>query len=400
MVGPLEAIALVAASLTVCACVQATMFAVNLKRYRTPRFGPVGNTRVDVLIPTRDEESNIRQCVESVLASEDVDVRVIVGDGDSADRTVRIVWSMCAQDSRVQLIHTGEAPSGWNPRVYSCWQMANASTAPVMLFLHADVRLDPWALARCLAALKAKDTKLISGFPRLQVRGWLGKLVLPLVQFEMLTFLPLGRVRKTTKPRYAAGSGQFLIVDREAYFGSGGHEAIRETMHDGVLLPRTFREHGYPTDVVDVTRLAAVHSNKPARTVWKDLAKNATEGMAAPGRIVPLTLLMLLGQVFPLFLVAAWVFVCASVLAAGATFDGVLSAIAITMILGIGIMAALVPRLLAASRFKQSTLSAWLHPIGVLVLLMVQWYAYVRERLGKPINAQTREYTYEREEIA
>ena len=76
-------------------------------------------------------------------------------------------------------------------------------------------------------------------------------------------------------------------------------------MHDGLLLPRLFRKHGYRTDLADLTALAAVRMYTTAAQVWQGLAKNATEGVAAPARIVPISLLLLLGQVIP-YATAAW----------------------------------------------------------------------------------------------
>ena len=40
--------------------------------------------------------------------------------------------------------------------------------------------------------------------------------------------------------------------------------------------------------------------------VWNGLAKNATEGIATPARIAPFTVMLVLGQIFPVFLAAAW----------------------------------------------------------------------------------------------
>ena len=39
-----------------------------------------------------------------------------------------------------------------------------------------------------------------------------------------------------------------------------------------------------------------------AAEVWRGLTKNATEGMAAPARILPFTFLLFCGQILPLLL--------------------------------------------------------------------------------------------------
>jgi hypothetical protein len=83
------------------------------------------------------------------------------------------------------------------------------------------------------------------------------------------------------------------MVRREAYRKTGGHAQIRTTMHDGLLLPQLFRRHGLRTDIADLTHLATCRMYHNASEVWQGLAKNATEGMAAPARILPFTFLLL-----------------------------------------------------------------------------------------------------------
>ena len=146
---------------------------------------------------------------------------------------------------------------------------------------------------------------LVSGFPRQATETWMEWMLLPLIHFVLLGFLPLDRMRKGTDPAFAAGCGQFLMVTREAYVASGGHAEIRATMHDGLLLPRLLRQKGFRTDLADLTGLATCRMYRSAGEVWRGLAKNATEGIAAPARILPISALLFLGQVAP-FLLLAW----------------------------------------------------------------------------------------------
>jgi hypothetical protein len=200
-------------------------------------------------------------------------------------------------------------------------------------------------------------------------------------------------MRRTTNPTYAAGCGQFLLVEREAYIASGGHSAIRETRHDGLRLPQLFRRHGYRTDLVDLTALAEVRMYDSTRAVWMGLAKNATEGLASPARIVPFTVLLVLGQVLPLFAAIGWITFCASFLLAGARFDQPLLAAAVSAAIALTLFASYLPRLLAVRRFRQPPLSALLHPLGVLLLLVVQWYALSRQLLRRPVAWRARSYS-------
>ena len=165
----------VAAMMAVSAVVPAVLFALNLRRYRLPKFGAEYKAPVAVLIPARDEEKNIRACLESVLASREVDLEVFVLDDDSADRTVNIVLDVAGRDSRVKLLQSSRLPSGWTGKQYACWQLASATETPAMLFMDADVRVKPWAIARTVAALRKKKVQLLSGFPRPVATGVFGQ---------------------------------------------------------------------------------------------------------------------------------------------------------------------------------------------------------------------------------
>ena len=96
-------------------------------------------------------------------------------------------------------------------------------------------------------------------------------------------------MRRSRHPAYGAGCGQLFLARREAYETAGGHAAIRATLHDGVKLPRAFRAAGLRTDLFDATDVASCRMYRNAGEVWRGLAKNATEGLAAPGKIVPAT---------------------------------------------------------------------------------------------------------------
>ena len=375
------------------AAVPALMFVWNLRWYRAPGVGLVEDVRVAVLIPARNEERNIGACVESVLAGRGVEVEVLVLDDASTDGTAEVVREIGLRDARVRLVEARELPGGWNGKQHACWVLAQESDAPLMLFLDADVRVAPDAVARCVREMRVRGVALLSGFPRQVLGGWVERMLLPLIHFVLLGLLPMGRMQKTTKVAYAAGCGQFFLAEREAYFACGGHAAIRDTRHDGLRLPRLFREHGRRTDLVDLTELAEVRMYESAGQVWMGLAKNATEGLGSPGRIVPVSALLLMGQVLPVVAAALWIAFCVSDAVVGATFDDARAAVMVSWLLGIAVVGSYLPRVIAVRRFKQPWVSAVLHPLGILMLLGVQWYALARQVLGRPVEWRARSYS-------
>lgn len=386
--------------MVLCAVLPAALFCINLRRFRPPTTARPDDTfSISVLIPARNEEANIGEALRHVLQSRNAALEVLVLDDASTDRTAEIVRGIAATDTRVRLLQGTGLPPGWNGKQHACWRLAEASTQPTLAFLDADVRVAPDLLARMTAFRAHTGTGLVSGFPRLVTVTWLEKLLLPLIHFVLLAFLPMRAMRQHTWPSAAAGCGQFLLADREAYFSAGGHNSIRETMHDGLLLPRVFRRKGYKTDIADITDLASVRMYDSATTVWLGLAKNATEGIATPGKIVPLSLLLLVGQVLPALTVALMVLTSAFMLIAGGALGmdvHIAHPHTAALMLGLlltALVGSYVPRLLAAVRFQQPLSSALLHPLGILLLLSVQWYALTRKLIGKPVGWRQRTYS-------
>lgn len=354
-----------------CALIPALVFFRNLPLFAAPP--PALDDRrpaVSVLIPARDEEATITAAVESALASRGVEVEVVVLDDGSRDHTAALVTALAADDPRVLLKTGPPLAAGWCGKQNACAALAQHARHPVFVFMDADVRLAPDGLARSVSFLEASGAGLVSGFPHQETGTFLERLLLPLIHFVLLGFLPIARMRRSTHPAYGAGCGQLFLARRDAYEQSGGHRAIRAAIHDGLALPRTFRKAGIATDLFDATGVAACRMYHSAGEVWRGLRKNAVEALAAPAKILPVTALLLAGQVLPPLLLLLAL--------AGAVPSSTLWA-AVP-----GTLALYAPRLIAVRRFRQPLGSALLHPLGILVFLAIQWAALDRRLLGRP----------------
>jgi hypothetical protein len=306
-----------------------------------------------------------------VLASTGVNLELVILDDGSTDRTAEIVREIASTDPRLRLVAGKPLPAGWCGKQHACWQLARAATHDTWVFLDVDVSPRPDAVARAVACLDASGAGLVSGFPRQRTACLLDWLLLPLIHFILLGFLPLARSRRNNSPGMAAGCGQFFVTRRGDYERAGGHEAIRASLHDGVKLPRAYRRAGLKTDIFDATDTATCRMYERNADVWRGLSKNATEGIGSPATILPFTILLAGGQILPLMLVAGGL----------ATGFVAWPPWAIPVALGAAALAWL-PRLIEARRFRQSIVSAIVHPLAVAVFLAIQWVALVRKSLG------------------
>ena len=365
---------LLALGALVLASIPASMVAINLflfQRAPAPRQTD-RSKRLSLLFPARNEDDSIRRVLETACRADDPELEILVMDDHSEDATAAEVTAVARTDSRVRLLIAPALEVGWNGKQHACARLAEAASGELLVFVDADVDLEPDAVARIRAELDRRDADLVSGFPRQLTGSFLERLLIPLIHFVLLGFLPLLGMRRSPKPAFAAGCGQLMAVRREAYERAGGHRSIRGSRHDGLALPRALRRSGARTDIFDAGDLASCRMYETAGQVWRGLAKNATEGMATPGGILPWTLLLLGGQVAPVVLL---ILALASDSAAAAIG---LAATAATL--------GYLTRGLLAWRFDQSWLGVLLHPLGVALLVAIQWYALGRELSGRPVE--------------
>lgn len=367
-----------AAAALVAAAVPAVLFLANTRLYRPPPAPSADEprSRISVLIPARNEERTIRASVEAALASRGAEVEVVVLDDQSADATAAIVRELSDRDRRVRLIPGPPLPDGWCGKQHACWVLSRAAAYDLLLFLDADVRLAPDGVARLAAFLRRSGAELVSGVPLQETGTFAERLVIPLIHFVLLAFLPIGWMRASRAPAYGAGCGQLFLARKAGYDLAGGHAAIRETLHDGVRLPRQFRRAGLPTDLCDATAVARCRMYRGGRELWSGLAKNATEGLGSPTVIVPATALLLLGQVLPVIVLGVSLVVSPQVVLPAAA----------------AVACSYFPRLVGVVRFGQPVWSALLHPVGVLVLLVIQWCSLLAQFLGRPRGWKGRTY--------
>ena len=377
---------LVVAVLCLClASLPAAMFLANRRRYRPLPLLTEETARlpaVSVLVPARNEERVLAAALAAISESRAVDFEVLVGDDHSTDRTAQIVLEAAQHDPRTRLIQIPDLPAGWCGKQHACWTLAQAARHELLVFLDADVRLEPDTLARLAQYMARQPVALASGFPRQETGTFLERLLIPLIHFLLLGYLPMGRMRRyATSPAYAAGCGQLFIARRDDYLKMGGHAAIRTSLHDGIKLPRAFRAAGLATDLFDATDLATCRMYTRGSDVWMGFAKNATEGIASSLlSLLVWTVLLGLGHVAPLvMLLVALNFWDWSAEPAAGVF-------AAALVVGY------IPRLLGVRWFRQSKLGAALHPLGIATLLALQWFAWTRQKLGYAPGWKGRSY--------
>lgn len=306
-----------------------------LNRWRPPPPRPL-EVPVSVLVPARDEAHRIGGLLDTLPRH----VEVLVLDDGSTDATADLVRSR-----GFPVLPGQPLPPGWLGKPWACQQLADAATGEVLLFVDADVVLAPGAVEAAVAALDGLD--LVSPYPR-QLADGPARLVQPLLQWSILTFLPLPLARRSSRPSLSAANGQLLAVRRAAYDRAGGHAAVREQVVEDVALLRAVKRAGGRGGVVDGTALATTRMYGS----WRDLVEGYGKSLHTVPAAVPVGLLVL--YVLPWFSrrPAARIACAAGILGRAATArrtgspvaDSVAHPVSVVLLCGLWLRSRLVPR--------------------------------------------------------
>jgi hypothetical protein len=304
---------------------------------------------------------------------------VIVIDDGSTDRTAAILAALAARRPALRVVAGEPLPTGWAGKSWACWQAASRhARAPWLLFIDADVRLQPGAVARLLAAARREEVTFLSGFPQ-QVTGTAGEaLIVPLIHLVLLAFLPMRLVRRTPQPALSAGCGQLMLVERAAYLGAGGHAAVRATLHDGIKLARRMKAAGAAIGLVDATDLARCRMYAGFAATWRGFSRNAYEALGSPPAL--LTMVALNSTLFVLPFVALPWTLAVEGLSPGALVWAAAAGVVLTV------------RARLAARFGAPRWTVAATPLAVLLMLGIQLHSFVNHCLRRPVVWRARAY--------
>lgn len=249
---------------------------------------PAQRPKLSILIPARNEAAVINQTIRTLLKQSYTNFELILLDDQSDDGTGAIAQQSAGGDDRFSLLSGAPLPPGWLGKNWACHQLSQAATGDYLLFADADVRWSSTALAALLALAQSSQADLLTVWPTQHTESWAERLVVPLMSFAILCYLPILPVHHTNWPAFAAANGQCLLFRREAYEQVGGHTAVHNNVIEDVALAKTIKVHGLRLQMADGNKLVSCRMYQNWPEVKAGFAKNI---LAGHGGNVPFLLL-------------------------------------------------------------------------------------------------------------
>ena len=246
---------------------------------------------ITIIIPARDEETNIGPCLRSLLAQDYPHnrLRILVVDDHSADATVVIVRELAERHPLISLIQTPSLPPRWTGKSHACWIGARSAVPQTewLCFIDADVTAQAGALSSAVQAACTQHLDLLSLAPRQELRSFAERLILP-CGLILLSFLQDLRQAQARSGHDVTATGQFMLVRRGGYEAVGGHAAVCRAICEDLEFARRLKQSGRSVLLMGGEQFLSARMYTGWRTLWPGLAKNLVDTLG--GQTATLTL--------------------------------------------------------------------------------------------------------------
>lgn len=200
-------------------------------------------SKISILIPARNEEKNLPPLLTDLQKMTYPNLEIIVFDDQSVDDTAGIIQKYVNSDNRFQIIRSNHLPEGWLGKNYACHQLAKKAIGEYFLFIDADVRISGNIIHKTLQRAKERRLDLLTIFPKQIIKSPGELTTVPLMNYILLSLLPLFLVHRTWIPSLAAANGQFMLFKASTYNRAKPHQIMKNSLVEDIQIARFFKKN-------------------------------------------------------------------------------------------------------------------------------------------------------------
>jgi glycosyltransferase involved in cell wall biosynthesis len=327
---------------------------INAQSIRIPRNGRDLSASVAVLLPVRNEATNIVELVDSLKAQTGIsDLKFYFLDDNSEDETLELLKREVAGDKRFSVTSGQPLPEGWLGKPWALEQLRSKVKADYIVNIDADVRLVPRAICAAINLLIDQKLDFVSPYPKQIAKSFGERMIQPLLQWSWLSTVPLRIAEKSGRTSLAVANGQFFAVRESSLAAVAGYSASQTAVLDDMELARTLLRNGFKGCVADGSHIATCHMYNS----WAEVKAGYGKSLWAA-----------FGSKFGSFVAIAFLFL-----------TGILPLLGVIAGFTAGFYAlefVIISRMIAARVSGGRFLDAFLHPISTLLLIYLIIYSW------------------------
>jgi chlorobactene glucosyltransferase len=233
---------------------------------------------VSVIVPARDEEQRVGNCLKAVLDQDYPRFEVILVDDRSSDRTAEIAEALAREDRRVRLVRGKPLPPGWAGKCHAIHQGVEAARGSWLLMLDTDTYLRPGCLSATMRDAVDRKADLYTLLFEAQCQSFWEKVVQPFFFQLLLLAMPIHKINNPSG-REAAAPGPYLLFRRSAYEAIGGHAGMKDEVVEDLRLAQKIKQAGFRLYIANAVSLVYSRRRIGLREIWHGWSRVFYTGM-------------------------------------------------------------------------------------------------------------------------
>ena len=228
--------------------------------------------KVSIILPARNEENFIEDCLDSLIKQDYQNYEIIVIDDSSDDSTWKIISEYAKMNSKIVPVSAKPKPDRWVGKNWACMEGYHKSTGELLLFTDADTNHSKNVISLAVAHLNSFNLDALSAIPKMRTLDFWTSITLPMISTFLHTrFSALNVNNPSKKTGYFFGS--FFIMKKETYEKVGMHEGVKNEIIEDGALGKKVKESGHKMKMVRGEHLIEAVWARDKGTLWDALKR-------------------------------------------------------------------------------------------------------------------------------
>jgi chlorobactene glucosyltransferase len=236
---------------------------------------------LSVIVPARNEEANIENCIRSLLAQNYPHFEVIAIDDSSTDNTLSILINMTdklqsklsssltTKNTNLKIISIEDKPQDWKGKTWAMQQGYLKSKGDILLFTDADTKyISKDALLLTVSYMQKEKLDALTGILFSELRDFLSKIVMPLWATFSVIFGRNASKMNNPKSKVAYLLGAFIMIKRKVLEDIGTFDSVRNAIQEDKVLGEHLKYRGFKVKIIKTHDLISGFWSRDSYTLW------------------------------------------------------------------------------------------------------------------------------------
>lgn len=342
------------------------------------------NPLISILIPARNEEKNIKECLLSLIKQDYDNIEILVLNDNSTDDTARIVRDVSVTYKNVKLINGRPLPEGWTGKNYACYQLFKESKGKYLFFTDADTIHKKESVTSAVSCLVQEKLDLLSACPEQVMKSFHERMVINLTNFQIL-IPPLLFIRRSKIPVFGSGIGSLMIVKRDIYRDMGGHRSIKNSCVEDTAISKLFIRKGYKFMIFNGRKIYSTRLYDNFREIYEGFCRIFLGNFNSRLGVSSIILVMFVFFLLPFILLAMLPFI--------EFRTNILFYSSLSLLL-FQILIILLTRTMAKIKINGKIIDIFLHPVSIAYMVFMNFKLLFQKKEKSQVRWKGRIYRY------